>query len=81
MEMLPVTPERKAELDDYAHRHGRDLATALDEALASFLGWERQDYHDSVEAIRRGYEDVKAGRTRPATEFVEELRKKHDFPR
>lgn len=79
MEMLPVTPERKAELDDYAYRHGKDSATALDEALACFLGWERQDYQDSVEAIRLGYEDVKAGRTRPATEFVEELRKKHDF--
>lgn len=35
MEMLPLTPERKAQLDDYARRHGQDTATALDEALAS----------------------------------------------
>jgi hypothetical protein len=27
-----------------------------------------------VEAVRLGYEDVKAGRTRPAAEFLEELR-------
>jgi predicted transcriptional regulator len=81
MEMLPVTPERKAQLDDYANRHGQDTAAALDEVLANYLEWERQDYKESVEATRRGYEDVKAGRTRPATEFLEELREKHGFPR
>ena len=47
----------------------------------SILGWERQDYGESVEAIRRAHEDVKAGRTRPAAEFLEELREKHGFPR
>ena len=81
MEMLPVTPERKAQLDDYAQRHGQDTATALDEVLENYLEWERQDYKESVQAIRLGYEDVKAGRTRPAAEFLEELREKHDFPR
>jgi len=49
--------------------------------LATYLDWERQDYQESVNAIRRGYEDVKAGRTRPAAEFLEELREKHGFPR
>ncbi len=29
MEMLPVTPERKAQLDDYAQRHGQDTATRI----------------------------------------------------
>jgi predicted transcriptional regulator len=70
MEMLPVTPERKAQLDDYAQRRGKDTAAALDEVLATYLEWERQDYHEAVEGIRLGYEDVKAGRTRPATEFL-----------
>ena len=81
MEMLPVTPERKAQLDEYAKRHGKDAATALDDVLADYLASERQDFEDSVEAIRRGYEDVKAGRTRPASEFLEELGRKHGFPR
>jgi hypothetical protein len=45
-----------------------------------YLEWERQDYDESVAAIRRGYEDMKAGRTRPA-EFLEELREKHGLPR
>jgi predicted transcriptional regulator len=81
MEMLPVKPERKAQLDNYARRHGQqDTAAALDEVLANYLEWEEQEYRESVEAIRKGYEDVKAGRTRPAAEFLEELRVKHGFP-
>ena len=81
MDMLPVKPERKAQLDNYAQRHGKDTASALDEVLEHYLEWEQQDYQESVEAIRKGYEDVKAGRTRPAAEFLEELRVKHGFPR
>jgi len=33
MEMLPVTPERKAQLDDYAQRHGQDAALQFSRAL------------------------------------------------
>lgn len=79
--MMPVKPERKAQLEEYAQRHGKDAIAALDDVLATYLDWERQDYQESVEAIRRGFEDVKAGRTRPAAEFLEELREKHGFPR
>ena len=81
MELVPIKPERKAQLEEYAQRHGQDTAAVLDDALAEYLDWERQDYEESVEAIRRGNEDVKAGRTRPAAEFLEELREKHGFPR
>jgi predicted transcriptional regulator len=81
MEMMPVKPERKAQLEEYAQRHGQDTTAALDEVLATYLEWERQDYEESVQAMRRGYEDVKAGRTRPTAEFLEELREKHGFPR
>jgi len=54
MEMLPVTQERKAQLDDYARRHGQDIAAALDDVLAKYLEWEREDYEESVVAARRG---------------------------
>lgn len=81
MEMLPVTPERKAQLEDYAHRHGQDAATALDEVLANYLDWERAEYQETVAAVMEAYEDVKAGRTQPAEEFLEELRVKHGLPR
>jgi predicted transcriptional regulator len=81
MDAIPIKPERKAQLEEYAQRRGQDAAAALDEVLAEYLEWEREDREKSVAAIRRGYEDVKAGRTRPAVEFLEELREKHGFPR
>jgi hypothetical protein len=45
------------------------------------LEWERRDYNETVEAVLEGYEDVKAGRTQPADEFLKELRAKHGLPR
>jgi predicted transcriptional regulator len=81
MDVIPIRPERKAQLEEYAQRHGQDPAAALDDVLAEVLTTERQDYEESVSAIRRGYEDVKAGCTRPAAEVLDEIREKHGFPR
>ncbi|MFY9661852.1 MAG: hypothetical protein WAJ97_14600 [Terriglobales bacterium] len=77
MDMIPLKPERKAQLEEYAKRRGQDPAAALDDALAIYLEWERQDFVEAVEGIRRGYEDVKSGRTRPATKFLADLSRKH----
>jgi len=81
MEMMPVKPERKAQLEEYAKRRGQDAATALDDALATYLEWERQDFAEAVEGIRRGLEDVKAGRTRPASDVLADLRRRQDLSR
>jgi predicted transcriptional regulator len=81
MDVVPIKPERKAQLEAFAQRRGKDTAAALNDALAEFLEQDQQDYQESVAAIRRGNEDVTAGRTRPAAEFLEELREKHGFPR
>jgi predicted transcriptional regulator len=81
MDMTPLKPEHKAQLEEYARRREQDPATALDEALAAYLEWERQDFAEAVEGIRAGYEDIKAGRTRAATEFLADMRRKHDIPR
>jgi len=81
MEMMPIKPERKVQLDEYARRHGQDPVAALDEVLAKALEWERQDYQEAVEGIRRGHEDYKAGRVRPLEESLEQLRVKHGLPR
>ncbi len=81
METIPLKPERKAQLEEYAQRHGQDPATALDDVLATYLAWERQDYREAVEGIRQGYADFKAGRTQPAEQVFEELREKHGLPR
>lgn len=42
---------------------------------------EIADRAETVEKIRRGLEDVKAGRTTPAAEVFEELRRKLNIPR
>jgi len=78
---LHLSPERQAQLNDYANRHGQDPAIALDEVLAAALEWERQDYQEAVEGIRLGYADFKAGRVRPIEESFEDLREKHGLPR
>ncbi len=81
MDMIPLKPERKAQLEECARRRGQDPAAALDDALATYLEWERQDFAEAVEGVRHGYEDLRAGRARPATDFVADLRSKHDIPR
>ena len=81
METISLRPERKAQLEEYARRRGQDPAAALDDALAAFLEWERLDFEEAVVGVRLGYEDVKAGRTRPAAELIAELRQKHGIPR
>jgi predicted transcriptional regulator len=81
MEMIPMKPERKAQLDAYAERHGQDAVTALDDVLAEYFAWEQQDYREAVEGIQRGYDDMKAGRRQPMEEFFEDLRIEHGFSR
>ena len=81
MDVIPIKPERKAQLEECAERGGQDAAAVLDDALATYLEWERRDYNETVDAVLEAYDDVKAGRTRPAAEFLEELREKHVLPR
>jgi hypothetical protein len=38
------------------------------------------DFMEAVEAIRRGYADVVAGRTKPASDVLAELRQKLGLP-
>ena len=36
---------------------------------------------DAVEGIRQGLDDIAHGRTRPAKEVFDDIRRKHDIPR
>ena len=81
MDVIPIKPERKAQLEEYAQRHGQAPAAVLDDALAAYLEWERQDFQEAVAGIQEGYEDMQAGRTQSAEETFEELRVKHGLPR
>jgi predicted transcriptional regulator len=78
---IPLKPERQAELEEFARRRGKTPADALDEALAAYLEWERQDFEEAVRGIEQGHDDVKAGRTRPADEFLSDMRRKHGLSR
>lgn len=49
--------------------------------LTEFFAWKKQDYNEALEGVRRGYEDMKAGRVQDADEFFEDLRVEHGFPR
>jgi predicted transcriptional regulator len=80
MEAVPLKPERKAQLEEYARRRGQDLSAALDEALAAYFEWERQDFAEAVQGIREGYADVAAKRTRVAADVLSDLRRKHGLP-
>jgi hypothetical protein len=81
MDAVPVKPERLAQLEEFARRRGRSTADALDDVLADYLEWERQDHREAVEGIRQGYEDVKAGRTKSADQFLDDFARKYGLPR
>jgi predicted transcriptional regulator len=76
---IHLSPEREAQLHAYARRHGQEPGAALDEILSEALEADWKDYQEAVEGIRRGYADAQAGRSRPASEFINELRAKHGF--
>jgi hypothetical protein len=69
MDMIPLKPERKAQLEEYAKRRGQDPAAALYDALAIYLEWERQDFAEAAEGIRQDYEDVRAALHDPPLSF------------
>ncbi len=81
MDTIPVSSERKAEFEEFAHRNGQDTAEALDLVLAEYLAGERWEYRSATEGIEEGYDDLKAGRTQLAEEVFEELRVKRGLPR
>ena len=61
MEMIPVKPERKAQLEAYAERHGKDAVTALDDVLADYLAADQQEYDDTVKAVTQALKASRRG--------------------
>ncbi len=53
----------------------------LDEALVDWAieNQTDQEREETLQAIRRGFADLEAGRVRPAREAIQELRRKHNF--
>jgi hypothetical protein len=51
--ILPGAHGGVPQLEDLARRRGKSTADALDDALADYIEWERQDYQEAVDAILR----------------------------
>ncbi len=81
MEAVPLKRERLAQLEEFARRRGKTTVDALDDALAEYLEWERQDHQEAIDAVRQGVEDLKAGPTEPAEQFLDDFARKHGLPR
>ena len=81
MKTIPIKPERQAELEEFARRRGQTPADALDEALAQYLEWQKQDSEEAIQGIQQGYEDMKSGRTRSVDSFVDDVRRRHGISR
>ena len=78
---LHLSDERQAQLNEYAQRHRQDLHATLDEVLADALAWDRLEYEASLAGLREGLEDMRAGRSQPASEVFQELRERYGLPR
>ena len=39
----------------------------------------QQEFEETIRALQQGYDDMKAGRSQPAGEFLRNLRRKHDI--
>ncbi len=70
----------KGFIDEKLSDGGADLP--LDDALGlwDYENQGEEEREDTLQAIRRGFADIAAGRVRPAREALEELRRKHKLP-
>lgn len=80
MPTVSITPERMAQLDDYARRQGWGSDDALDQVLNDYLAWEHDDFEATLVAVNEAWESVKAGRTSSSEASLEALRIKHGLP-
>lgn len=70
----------KGFIDEKLSNGGANLT--LDDALGlwDYENQAEEERADTLQAIRRGFADIEAGRVRPAREALEELRRKHKLP-
>ena len=72
------------ELDSF-HRFATDRLRKSEEKLTIddlVIEWDSMRNREQINAaIREGLADIDAGRTRPADQVTEELRRKHNIPK
>ncbi len=59
----------------------RTPAEVVEDALQLLKISDDQDYREAVEGIRRGLAEAEQGLARPAEDFFDQMRRKHDIPR
>ncbi len=58
--------------------NGKPAAVVVDPEKYDF--WQERERRETIEAIKRGREDVEAGRVRDAEEFFDEMFAKYNIP-
>lgn len=77
-----LSPEAERLLNERLQSGEYESASeVLDDALRALEAWRARDYQKAVEGIRRGLEEAREGKGRPAEEFFNEMRQKHGLPR
>jgi len=77
---------KTTELLDHIKRTGHPLVLTIN-GRAEVVVQDAESYQElldrieTIEALQRGLADVKAGRTKPARQVFERLRRKHGIPR
>lgn len=77
---------KTSELIDRLKKTGHPLVLTIN-GRAEVVVQDAEAYQDlvdrveTIEALQRGFADVKAGRTKPARDVFERLRRKHGIPR
>jgi predicted transcriptional regulator len=78
MESIQIQPDRKAQLEEFAKRRGKDLETVVDEALALYLEAEDDDdEEDSLAAVAADFQEATGNRTWSARDLLEDLRQRY----
>ncbi|MBC7526877.1 MAG: hypothetical protein H7308_04945 [Chthonomonadaceae bacterium] len=71
---ITLTPETEAMLYERAEQTGEDPNALAEVMLRQRLEWDRKDYEEAVNGIRKGFEDSDAGRVKSAQEVHARLR-------
>lgn len=74
---ISITPELETRLRHRAERKGEDLDAVVEVLLSAALEWEAQEQIEAVAGIQRGLDASAAGRVRPASEVLADMRARH----
>jgi len=76
---IVLKPETESRIRQIAAREGKDPEAIVDALLSEAIeSWEESE--STVAAIRKGLDEVEAGRCRPVAEVFADMRRKYNLP-